>query len=163
FARTMAMRCNCKLIEREREQDVDLAVVRKICRTARPERDYSAYENYHREVLLAQSIGASATFCGYLGDNLFEHAIGQCAATEYLWRYGLRPGFMRVAREAGRRSQASLWRVMTTAIRDRATVCRGPSWSEYLFGRGGRCSPSPHNRGLVSEDVLAWAEANALR
>ena len=134
FAQAMAQLTSCELVERERRSDLSLQVLRDIRMTSRPMRDFTAYESHGPEVQLARERGATAIFCGELGDAVFEQATAKMAAADFLWRKGFRPALLRVASNVAQYGNVSVLKVLHQAITSRWTAAPGHFWSDNLYG-----------------------------
>jgi len=71
FARSMAAAVDCRLIERARNQQLDLRRFLDCNRTARPVLNFSAPDVEARNISLARELNATAIFDGEFGDNIF--------------------------------------------------------------------------------------------
>jgi asparagine synthase (glutamine-hydrolysing) len=134
FARSLTDQYGCELIERERDLNLNLNVFLDVSSTPRPMRDFSAYENHQPERALAQKRGATAVFCGGLGDNLFEQPMYRLAVSDYLWRHGVRPGLLHVAFAVALCGRQSIWRALATGIRQRRAQRSESFWDVYFQG-----------------------------
>jgi asparagine synthase (glutamine-hydrolysing) len=133
FARAVANQLDVELIEHERQSTVDLSIFTRCGKTAWPVLDFHGYGHYQLEVDLARRYGASAIFCGELGDNLFEQGAGYQAAADYVWRHGIRPGLLTVAVDCALRRNVSVWSVLRRAVSDSFRRSSRTRWSSHRF------------------------------
>ena len=118
YARDVARFVDVELVEIEREPAVDLDIFRHCAKTAWPMLDFSGHGQHRQEVAISQQHGAAAIFSGEFGDNIFEQGAGLDGAADYVRRFGLRPGLLRVAIECGLRRNRSIWQVLKRAVVD---------------------------------------------
>jgi asparagine synthase (glutamine-hydrolysing) len=116
FARLAATRAGCELIERERNSHLDLSQMLKLDRSAIPQSYLPYLESTRNETELAAVTGASASFSGIGGDQLFYQSRAYFAAADYLQRSGIRPGTFGVALNAARMDRLSVWTVLRRAL-----------------------------------------------
>lgn len=131
FARAVAGISRCELVEREHGA-VDLSVLAKVRPTSRPIRHYTAYETASVESALAKTRGASAIFCGALGDTVFARSTFWNAPAEHLSRYGLRRSGLQVALDAAACGGLSVWSVLRHSIPEALRTARSGPWTDYL-------------------------------
>ena len=118
YARDVACSLDVELVEMRREAGVDLDIFRSCAKTAWPMLDFSGYGQHRKEVAFGNQRGAAAIFSGEFGDNIFEQGAGLDGAGDYVRRFGIRPGLLRVAMECGLRRNRSVWQVLRRAIVD---------------------------------------------
>jgi asparagine synthase (glutamine-hydrolysing) len=116
FARLAAQRAGCELIERERNSSLDLTQMLKLDRSPIPQSYLPYLESARHEAELAALTGASASFSGIGGDQLFYQSRAFFAAADYLQRNGIRAGAFRVALDAARMDRLSVWTVLRRAL-----------------------------------------------
>jgi asparagine synthase (glutamine-hydrolysing) len=116
FARLAAARAGCELIERERNSQLDLRQMLKLDRSPIPQSYLPYLESVRHESELATATGASASFSGIGGDQLFYQSRAYFAAADYLQRRGIRAGTFRVALDAARMDRLSVWAVLRRAL-----------------------------------------------
>lgn len=136
YARAAADMHKYPLIERERNPDVDLGIFERVYPGPFPIRHYSAYESFDAEADLASKTGATAVFCGGLGDSAFEQLIDEDVAADYLQRHRLDRKSLTVFLDVAQACRVSIWHVA-------AEGC-GRAWSrrrqrehwQYLYKDG---------------------------
>jgi asparagine synthase (glutamine-hydrolysing) len=133
YARAMAAQARCRLIERELDSELSLGIFHDLRLTCRPMRHYGEYVTYRPDVALARDNGASAIFCGELGDTVFGMSGDPYSASEYIHRHGYGPSLLSVAREVADRRRLSIWAVLRDAIRGARVSHRKAHWTQYLF------------------------------
>ncbi len=118
FARSMADKVNCRLIERPRNQQLDLRCFRECNRTVRPVLNFSAPDVEARNIALARELNATAIFDGELGDNVFGSHPGPGVLVERFRHGGLGPGFLGTAVDYAMLTKQSVWRTLALARRE---------------------------------------------
>jgi len=112
YARPMAQSVNCRLVEYERNDRLDL---RRICDcnlTVRPVLNFSAPDVEARNTALARDSNATAVFNGELGDNIFGRNLGAGILLEYIRLNGIGPRFLSVATAYAMLTKQSFWRTL---------------------------------------------------
>jgi asparagine synthase (glutamine-hydrolysing) len=128
FARSMAHAVDCKLVERVRNQSLDLRRVEECNRTARPVLNFSAPDTEARNIDLARDLRATAIFNGELGDNIFGSRPGPEVLVECLRRFGFGRRYLSVAIDLAILKRQSLWRTLSAAHREWRSVARSPDF-----------------------------------
>jgi len=129
FARSMARTVNCGLVERVRNQSLDLRRIEDCNRTVRPVLNFSAPDTEARNITLARELHASAIFDGELGDNIFGSHPGPEALVECFKRFGLGRRFLSVAIDYAMLKKQSLWQTLTAAYRECESIARYPDFN----------------------------------
>ena len=132
FARSMARAVNCTLVERARNQLLDLRRIAECNRTVRPVLNFSAPDTEARNVMLARELHASAVFNGELGDNIFGSHPGVEALVECLGRFGFGRRYLSVAIDYAILKRQSLWRTLAAAYRECESVARSPDFNSMM-------------------------------
>jgi asparagine synthase (glutamine-hydrolysing) len=150
FARAAAARAGTRLIERARDSSFSLQPLIGIHRTPEPTNYPYFLEHSRLDAQLATECGAAAVLIGYGGDQLFYQERAQWAPGDFLHRRGMRPGLLRIALDAARMDQVSLWRVLRAAASGYLVERR---WS--VLEEAGRMRP------LLVPEVIAAARRSA--
>jgi len=126
YARLAAGRAGCELVERERNGNLDLTQMLKVQRSPTPESYLPYLEINPLEAELAAATGATGSFSGIGGDQLFYQSRAFFAAGDYVQRLGIGIPLFRVALDAARIDRMSVWAVLHRAFAH--GVC-GRTWS----------------------------------
>jgi asparagine synthase (glutamine-hydrolysing) len=129
FARSMADTGNCILVERSRNQQLDLRRFIVCNRTVRPVLQFSAPDVEVQNIELARELNATAIFDGELGDNIFGSYPGPGALVECFRQSGLGREFLSVAMDYAMLTRQSLWRTLGLARREALSVSADPDFS----------------------------------
>jgi len=129
FARSMARSVNCRLVERSRNQSLDLRRLENCNRTVRPVLNFSAPDTEARNVALARESQATAIFNGELGDNVFGSHPGPGALVECVRRLGLGRRFLSVAMDYSILTRQSLWRALALMRSESRSIAGNPDFS----------------------------------
>ena len=129
FARIMAGTVNCRLIERPRNQELNLRRFLDCNRTARPVLNFSAPDVEARNVALARELNASAIFNGELGDNIFGSHSSPGALIECFRHSGLSRTFLGVALNYAMLTRQSLWQTLALARHEALSISADPDFS----------------------------------
>jgi asparagine synthase (glutamine-hydrolysing) len=156
FARAAASRAHCELIELERNRTADLSRICTIPLTASPLRDLCDFDRYRTEAALAHKHGASAIFCGALGDGLFHFAPALPAVAEYIRRHGIGPELLEVIMDVVRLGEVSVWKALQSGLRDGVFRSTRSYWLAQLH------QARPDAR-LVSRETFEEFSRNAAR
>ena len=168
FARSMAGRVNCRLIERPRNQQLDLRRFLDCNRTVRPVLNFSAPDVEARNIALARELNATAIFDGELGDNVFGSHPGPGALVECFRQRGLGPGFLGTAVDYAVLTKQSVWRALALARREALSVRVDPDFSteremQRVFGANGARSAllasaeaEEHHRSMGDRFLHPW-------
>lgn len=156
FARAAASRARCELIELERNRTADLSRICNVPMTAVPLRDLCDFDRYREEAALASKHGASAIFCGALGDGLFHFGPALPAVAEYVRRHGIGPELLRVIMDVARLGEVSVWKALRSGLRDGLTCSTRSYWLAQL--RNVRA-----NARLVARETFEEYSCNAAR
>jgi asparagine synthase (glutamine-hydrolysing) len=158
FARTVAQHTASRLIEAQRNARESLRGILTSAPAAQPT-GFVYRELFDTEAQLARANGASAIFCGTLGDALFHMAPAMPAASEFLQRRGIGRGFFKVAMDVAELERASFWRVSRLALRDGlSNRTKGP-WTSYrCAGLTGQPGTVEEFGRLLTDDALAMYE-----
>ncbi len=116
FARLAARHAGVELIEEERDSRVSLEAMVRMPRVAEP-RFFTPLHLQRRELeaRLAHEHGAASIFDGTGGDGLFYQNPITATVADYLHDHGPRPTLFRIALDAARMDQVSVWSVLRTA------------------------------------------------
>jgi asparagine synthase (glutamine-hydrolysing) len=153
FARSMTRMVNCKLVERARNQSLDLRRIDECNRTARPILNFSAPDTETRNIALAQELQASAIFNGELGDNIFGSHPSPGALVECVRHLGLGRRCLSVAIDYAMLKKQSIWRTLTAARDEYRSVARNPDFSSEFEVR------RRYGEAAVRSLMLASSEA----
>jgi asparagine synthase (glutamine-hydrolysing) len=140
------------LIERERNPQQSLEVFRTISPSVSPLRNYSAYENQHLENGLAKAIGATAVFCGGVGDQVFGTGVNETVAADFIACHGIRPALLRIALDVARRRKLSIWRVLRRSLFDLQSRRPRQGWHDYLYSD--KSKSAANYKGLATEALM---------
>jgi asparagine synthase (glutamine-hydrolysing) len=146
FARLAAQRAGFELIEVERAREYKLDSVLESPISPTP-LDAGLLRGARADIALARERGASAVFCGTIGDALFHYAPAMPAAAEYLSRHGVNSGFVSTAFDVARLENTLVWKVLQNALRDGLLKKPSAFWS-----------PSPLSVQLAKDDRLVTNE-----
>jgi asparagine synthase (glutamine-hydrolysing) len=144
FARSMAETVGCRLIERPRNETLDLHRFQDCNWTARPVLNFSAPDTESRNIALARDLSASAIFDGELGDNVFGSHVGVGALVECFRRHPLSPRLPGAIVDYAILSRLSLWRTMRLAFREYTELSKHPDF-------------------IASRELQRWYTAEAAR
>ena len=129
FARSMAERANCRLIERPRNRQLDLRRFLNCNRTVRPVMNFSAPDVEARNISLARELNATAIFDGELGDNVFGSHPSPGVLVECFRQGGLGSGFLGTAVDYAMLTKQSVWRTLAMARREALSLRTDPDFS----------------------------------
>jgi asparagine synthase (glutamine-hydrolysing) len=132
FARSAARTVNCKLVERVRNQALDLRRIDECNRTVRPVLNFSAPDTEARNVALARELQASAIFNGELGDNVFGSHPGPGALIECIRHLGLGRRGLSVATDYAMLKRESLWRTLASVRDEHRSVAQNPNFNSTM-------------------------------
>ena len=144
FARSMAETIGCRLIERPRNDTLDLRRFQDCNWTARPVLNFSAPDTESRNIALARELGATAIFDGELGDNVFGSHVGVGALVECFRRHPLSPRLPAAIADYAILSRLSVWRAIGLAFREYHRLSEHPDF-------------------IASHEVQRWHTAEAVR
>jgi len=125
----MAAAVDCRLIERARNQQLDLRRFLDCNRTARPVLNFSAPDVEARNISLARELNATAIFDGEFGDNIFGSHPGPGALVECFRQSGLGHEFLNAAMDYAMLTRQSLWGTLVSARREALSVSAYPNFS----------------------------------
>jgi asparagine synthase (glutamine-hydrolysing) len=129
FARCMAKKVDCRLIEYTRNKQLDFRRFLDCNRTARPVLNFSAPDVEERNIALARELNASAIFDGGLGDNVFGSHPNAGALVECFRQNGLGRAFLSVAIDYAMLTRQSVWRALALARREALSISADPDFS----------------------------------
>ena len=112
YARAAALRAGCELVERERNDAVDLRRMLDVHRTANPVSTYVRLEAGRHEAELAARTGAQGIFSGDGGDALFFRTPAAATAIDYVRDHGPVPRSLEIALNAAFQDDVSVWTVL---------------------------------------------------
>jgi asparagine synthase (glutamine-hydrolysing) len=168
FARSIADRVNCRLIERPRNQQLDLRRFLDCNRTVRPVLNFSAPDVEARNIALARELNATAIFDGELGDNIFGSHPSPGVLVECFRQGGLGPGFLGTAVDYAMLTKQSVWRVLALARREALGQRTDPDFSaaaemQRVYGAIGARSAilasaeaEEHHRSMGDRFIHPW-------
>jgi asparagine synthase (glutamine-hydrolysing) len=151
YARSMAHKWQVDLVERKRDENVDLSMFLSCARTARPVLNFGACDTWHVTAELARKTHSRIVFNGELGDNVFGSGLGYELLSEYAGRYGWRPGVLDVALDLAYLGRVSVWNVLREGMRLHFATRRRARWSADIFAH----APEHH----ASQNLLIAADA----
>jgi asparagine synthase (glutamine-hydrolysing) len=131
FARSMARSANCKLVEKSRNQELNLRRIDECNRTVRPVLNFSAPDTEARNIALARELNASAIFNGEFGDNVFGSNPGPGSLVECMRTFGLGRQYLSVAVDYAMLKKQSLWMAFACTLRECRDVARMPDFSAW--------------------------------
>jgi asparagine synthase (glutamine-hydrolysing) len=156
YARLVAEHCQCVMVEKEGDANIDMRGMRHITSTMIPCAGYAYLEITRPEVELARTIGATALFSGDLGDLLFHVGPASPALSEYLGKYGPRRDLLQVALDVATHEGSSIWRVLRRLL-SKLVSARRSDWRAY-----DSLTDTIAWRG-VTPGAIAWFEQNIER
>jgi asparagine synthase (glutamine-hydrolysing) len=118
YARQMAQRAGCPLVEQTRDTGFRIERTLSTARMPAPI-PYIGWMNAHHDARLAKSHGAAAMLAGTGGDALFYEYPRWWPAADYLYDHGARPGCLPALMDAARLGRVSVWRATSLAIQER--------------------------------------------
>ena len=145
YARFAALRMRRQLLERERDAGYRLERVLDVARTPLPPTYLGRLDTARTNARLAAELGVDAMFTGAGGDQVFFQFRDWSTAADYLWIRGLDKGFGRVALDAARLADLSIWRVMRLAMNSRLGYSRA-------------AAEAPAHLALANRDALPGAD-----
>lgn len=116
YARSMSEKSGARVLEVERNRDIDLRVFLDCARTASPVLHFTAFETEPMLVGLAEKLGATVVFDGELGDDVFGHAFAPEILADSVMRYRFRARMLRALLNYAVLNRVSLWHAARTAI-----------------------------------------------
>jgi asparagine synthase (glutamine-hydrolysing) len=142
FARIMARKANCQIVERSRNAQLDLRRFLDCNLTVRPVLNFSAPDVEARTNTLAKELGASAIFDGELGDNLFGSQPNPGVLVECAQQNGLGRIFLKSALEYAMLTKQSVWRSLSLGYREARDISAMPDFRigtemQRHYGRSG--------------------------
>jgi asparagine synthase (glutamine-hydrolysing) len=132
FARSMARTVNCKLVERSRNQELNLRRIDECNRTVRPVLNFSAPDTEARNIALARELNASAIFNGELGDNVFGSNPGPGSLVECIRTFGLGRQYLSVAVDYAMLKKQSLWMTFASTLRECRDIAGNPDFTSWM-------------------------------
>jgi asparagine synthase (glutamine-hydrolysing) len=168
FARSMARAVNCKLVERVRNQSLDLRRIDECNRTVRPVLNFSAPDTEARNMTLARELQASAIFNGELGDNVFGSRPGPGALIECIRHLGFGRRSLAVAMDYAMLKRQSIWQTLASVRDEYRSVGRNPNFNSTVevrrhYGESGARSlmlasseAEEHSRTMGDRFVHPW-------
>jgi asparagine synthase (glutamine-hydrolysing) len=129
FAREMAARAGCRLIEQPRDEYLDLRRLLRCNWTVRPVLNFSAPDTEARNIAIARQVGASAIFDGELGDNVFGSNPTPGAVVETYRATGAGRRAVSTAADYAFLSRQSIWRVLKLAYREHRILGTDPDFT----------------------------------
>jgi asparagine synthase (glutamine-hydrolysing) len=155
FARLLAKRYDCKVIERlTNASSVNLDLAFEASPTVFPAHYVHELLHAEFELELERDRGVTAFFQGGGGDGVLLQAGAEFAPSDYVFQHGLRPGLWRVAHDAARITRLSAAALVRRGI---AAGFRGPRWRPEF---GALAASSFVNAG-VADDFSGQAGAIA--
>jgi len=118
FARKVAQSAGYRLIEHEQSADFSLEAILNMPQTSTPLLNAYGVGDIQQREEVARSHAAQAWFLGHGGDEVFFKPAAFYQSADFVHRFGLRPRLFRVALDAARMTQTSLWTILRAAIRD---------------------------------------------
>jgi asparagine synthase (glutamine-hydrolysing) len=116
FARLVAKSDNRELIERARDSALRLEPLLNVQAFHEPGNYLYYLEHSRLDAQLAAEHGATGSFVGWGGDQLFFQERALWAAGDYLHYHGLRPDVLRIALDSAQMDRVSVWEVLRDAI-----------------------------------------------
>ena len=118
YARLAAKEAHCELLEKRlTARHVNLEKILHISKSAEPESYLFAIDRGSHETHLAKKNNIEAIFSGHGGDNIFFQPGTYMGVLDYREDYGLQSGLFRVAMEAARLEQKSIWAILYKVLR----------------------------------------------
>jgi asparagine synthase (glutamine-hydrolysing) len=162
FARIMARAADCRLVERLRNQDLDLRRFLDCNRTVRPVLNFSAPDVELRNNELARELNATAIFDGELGDNIFGSHPNLGVLVE-CFAHSTRRTFLRVALDYSMLTRQSLWRTLALARREAFSISADPNFSASREMRRAFGADGARSAILASADAMEYHKGMADR
>jgi len=159
----MAGTVNCRLIERARNQQMDLRRFLDCNCTVRPVLNFSAPDVEARNISLARELNATAIFDGELGDNVFGSHPGPGVLIECFRQSGLRRGFLDAAVDYAMLTRQSLWQTLVLARREALSVAADPAFSAGRAMRREFGTEGTRSALLASTEAEEYYDAMAVR
>jgi asparagine synthase (glutamine-hydrolysing) len=153
FARSMARAVNCKLVERSRNQGLNLRRIDECNRTVRPVLNFSAPDTEARNIALARELNASAIFNGELGDNVFGSNPGPGSLVECIRTFGLGRQYLSVAMDYAMLKKQSLWMTFASTLRECRDATRHADFSSWMEMRRHHGLHRARSMVLASEEA----------
>jgi asparagine synthase (glutamine-hydrolysing) len=116
FARLVAKSGNRELIERARDSALSLEPLLNVQAFQEPGNYLYYLEHSRLDAQLAAEHGATASFVGWGGDQLFFQERAVWAAGDYLHYHGVRPDVLRIALHSAQMDRISVWQVLREAV-----------------------------------------------
>jgi asparagine synthase (glutamine-hydrolysing) len=116
YADLAARRANCRLIEMQWAEDIDLRGLREVTRAPTPTLYLQWLELSHRDAQLAHEVGADAIFGGHGGDQVFFQRRPELAVADHIRLKGFSTSTFQLAVRAAYAQDLSVWRVLRDAI-----------------------------------------------
>ena len=118
YAKRMARHVNCHLVEKARNDRLDLRRFQDCNLTARPVLNFSAPDVEARNIALARQLNGTAIFDGELGDNVFGRSPSSGVLIECIRRNGFGSRFLSVAVDYSMMTRQSFWRTLALTHRE---------------------------------------------
>ncbi|MDB6091154.1 MAG: putative asparagine synthase [Gammaproteobacteria bacterium] len=115
YARLVAKSGHRELIERARDSRLSLEPLLNVKAFQEPGNYLYHLEHSRLDARLAAEHGATASFVGWGGDQLFFQERAIWAAGDYLHYHGLSPAVLRIALESAQMDRVSIWQVLREA------------------------------------------------
>jgi len=112
YARAAAHLAGCELVERQRNDAVDLRMMLAVHRTPIPVSTFVRLEAGRHEAELAARTGAQGVFSGDGGDALFFRTPAAATAIDYVRDHGPVPRGLEIALNAAVQDDVSVWTVL---------------------------------------------------
>ena len=116
FARLVAKSDNRELIERPRDSALRLEPLLNVQAFHEPGNYLYYLEHSRLDAQLAAEHGATGSFVGWGGDQLFFQERALWAAGDYLHYHGLHPDVLRIALDSAQMDRISVWQVLREAV-----------------------------------------------
>jgi asparagine synthase (glutamine-hydrolysing) len=116
FARLIAQRWNVPLIERHRNESIDLTRMRQVPLMTSPPMFFTVMEVDDAELELIRMYGTQAFFSGQAGDSVLLATSQPLPAMDYAYTRGIAPGLWRHVVATSLLSKESVWSVTGKAI-----------------------------------------------
>lgn len=157
YARAMARRAGCRLVELSRDAYADLGCFANCVRSARPLLNFSAPDSQRRNAELAAELGATALFDGELGDSVFG---ASCSVGMLVERFRARratPSCGTILLHYAILSRQSVWRAALLAAREHFCAQRRRDYSAYeVWQNLIKADGSKRALGVASAEALSY-------
>ncbi len=160
YARLMAESERCELIEVERDPSVGLDALSRVRSSGIPQEYFFFIDEGRPEAALAAAHGATATFSGIGGDQLFARSHAYLGVQDFLELHGIRRQLLTIALDAARAERNSIWSVLGKAtraaiLRRRWTLAEEPAADRSSLISADAWTSSMQDASLMHPEFIA--------